>query len=140
MNAAPTVTILYAGILGLMLLILSLNIFKEWVTVAIGSKESEERWKRSERAHKSFIEFVPMCLILMALVELHGAPRSIMHGIGIILVLARGLHAYGVGSNKMASIVRVVGTQATFLILMICSLAAIYYSAVPMLVAKANGG
>jgi uncharacterized membrane protein YecN with MAPEG domain len=136
MNSAPTVTILYAGILGLMLLILSLNIFREWVTVAIGSREADERWKRSERAHRSFIEFVPMILLLMTLIELHGAPRSIMHAIGIVLVLARGLHAYGVGNGKMANIVRVVGTQATFLILMICSLASIYYAAVPLLIAR----
>ncbi|MBI3418977.1 MAG: MAPEG family protein [Proteobacteria bacterium] len=134
MNYTPTVTILYAGILGLILLILSLNIFREWVTVAIGNAaKGEEPWKRSERVQRSFIEFIPMCLLLLLLIELHGAPRLILHGLGASLVVARVLHAYGVGDGKMANLVRVVGTQITFLVLMICSLASVYYALVPLL-------
>jgi uncharacterized membrane protein YecN with MAPEG domain len=134
MNLAPTVTILYAGISGLILLVLSLNIFREWVNLAAGAKENEERWKRSERAQRNFVEFVPICLLLMFLIEMHGAPREILHGLGSALVAARILHAYGVGDMKIASLLRVVGTQLTFLILMICSLASVYYALMPFVV------
>ncbi|HVY12091.1 MAG TPA: MAPEG family protein [Alphaproteobacteria bacterium] len=138
MNYTPTVTILYAGIFGLLLMVLSLNVFREWVHVAISGRDmGEERWKRSERVQRNFIEFVPMCLLLLLLIELHGAPRSILHGLGGALVGARILHAYGLGNGKMANVVRVIGTQLTFLVLMICSLAAVYYALVPMIVAKA---
>ena len=37
MNYAPSVTILYAGIFGLILLVLSLNIFRMWVNTAMGA-------------------------------------------------------------------------------------------------------
>lgn len=134
----PSVTILYAGIFGLLLLILSLNIFREWVSVAAGArKENEERWRRSDRVQRSFIEFVPMCLLLLFLIEAHGAPRLILHGLGLALLAARVLHAYGAGQGKLSNIMRVAGTQTTFLVLMISSLASIYYAVIPFLVGKA---
>jgi uncharacterized membrane protein YecN with MAPEG domain len=134
MNLAPSVTILYAGISGLILLVLSLNIFREWVNLAAGGRENDERWKRSERVQRNFVEFVPTCLLLMFLIEVHGAPREILHGLGTALVVARLLHAYGVSEMKIANLLRVIGTQLTFLILMICSLAAIYYALMPFVV------
>ena len=135
MQYIPSVTIFYAGIFGLLLLVLSLNIFREWVHVATGVRsESEERWKRSERVQRSFVEFVPMCLMLIFLIEVHGAPKEILHGMGLGLLFARVLHAYGMGNGKLANVFRVVGTQVTFLVLMVSSLAAIYYSLIPMLV------
>lgn len=135
MQFIPSVTIFYAGLFGLLLLVLSLNIFREWVHVASGVRsESEERWKRSERVQRSFVEFVPMCLLLIFLIEAHGAPKVVLHGLGLGLLFARVLHAYGVGQSKLDNVMRVIGTQLTFLILMICSLAAIYYSLIPMLV------
>lgn len=136
MDYVTSVTILYAGIFGLLLLILSLNIFREWVQVASGNRtENEERWRRSERVQHSFVEFVPMCLFLMFLIEAHGAPHGVLHGLGVALVFARISHAYGTGMNRLSNIFRVVGTQTTFLVLMIVSLAAIYYATVPALVA-----
>jgi uncharacterized membrane protein YecN with MAPEG domain len=134
MQFVPSVTILYAGIFGLLLLVLSLNIFREWVNVAAGVHNvNEERWKRAERVQHSFVEFVPMSLLLLFLIEAHGAPRLILHAIGIALLTARVLHAYGMGSSPRADIFRVVGTQTTFLTLMVSSLAAIYYALFPAL-------
>jgi uncharacterized membrane protein YecN with MAPEG domain len=131
----PSVTIFYSGIFGLLLLVLSLNIFREWVHIAVGMQnEKNDSWKRSERIQQSFVEFVPMCMLLILLIEMNGAPALVLHGLGLGLVIARVLHAYGVGDGKLANIFRVVGTQMTFLILMISSLAAIYYAIVPLLV------
>ncbi len=135
MQFIPSVTIFYAGLFGLLLLVLSLNIFREWVHIATGTQpDNEERWHRSERVQSSFVEFVPMCLFLMFLIEAHGAPAGILHALGIFLVMARVLHAYGVGDGRFAHLMRVMGTQLTFLILMISSLASIYYALVPLLV------
>ncbi len=136
MTAAPSVTILYAGIFGLFLLVLSLNIFRIWVNIAVGAESGEESWKRSERVQRSFVEFVPMCLLLMFLIEIHGAPRIVLHGLGASLVAARVLHAYGMYSMRLADLMRVVGTQITFLVLMMTSLAAIYYAVIPYLANK----
>jgi uncharacterized membrane protein YecN with MAPEG domain len=134
MQFIPSVTIFYAGIFGLLLLVLSLNIFREWVHVAAGVRsEAEERWKRSERVQASFVEFVPMTLLLIFLIEAHGAPKEILHGLGIGLLVARVLHAYGMGTGKTANLFRVIGTQLTFLVLMVCSLASVYYALIPLM-------
>lgn len=139
MQQLPTVTILYAGIYGLLLLILSLNIFREYVKVAFGlAAEHEERWKRAERAQHSFIEFVPICMVLMLCIEIHGAPSAILHAIGLLLLVARVFHAYGVGRGNASDILRLIGTQTTYLVLMISSLASIYYAVMPMLISRAS--
>lgn len=133
----PSVTILYAGLFGLLLLVLSLNIFREYIRVAINAvSRNEELWRRAERAQHSFVEFVPMCLILMFLIEVHGAPTPVLHCLGIMLLTARILHAYGVGKDSAANVMRIIGTQTTYLTLMISSLAAIYYALLPTLVSK----
>ncbi len=135
MQYTPSVTILYAGIFGLLLLVLSLNIFREYIRLAINSQSrNEELWRRAERAQHSFVEFVPMCLLLMFLIEVHGAPTPVLHSLGIMLLIARVLHAYGVGKDSAANVMRIIGTQTTYLILMISSLAAVYYALMPFLV------
>ena len=137
MQYTPSVTILYAGLFGLLLLVLSLNIFREYIRIAVNSTaRSEELWKRAERAQHSFIEFVPMCLMLMFLIEVHGAPNPVLHCLGILLITARVFHAYGVGKGSAANVMRIIGTQTTYLTLMISSLAAIYYSLMPLLFTK----
>ncbi len=139
MQFTPSVTILYAGLCGLLLLVISLNIFREYIRIAVNSvSRSEELWKRAERAQHSFVEFVPMCLILMFMIELHGAPAPVLHSLGITLVCARILHAYGVGKGSAANVMRIIGTQTTYLTLMITSLAAIYYSLLPVLLHRAG--
>ena len=138
MQFTPTVTILYAGIFGLLLLVLSLNIFREYIRIAVNSTaRNEELWKRAERAQHSFVEFVPMCLILMFLIELHGAPSPVLHSLGILVIIAGVLHAYGVGKDSAANVMRIIGTQTTYLVLMISSLAAVYYALLPILMNKA---
>jgi uncharacterized membrane protein YecN with MAPEG domain len=135
MQFLPTVTILYAGIFGLLLLVISLNIFREYVNMAAGNAPNDsERWKRSERAQQSFIEYVPITLLLFFLIEAHGAPSIILHGLGITLLAARVFHAYGVGRGNVADFMRLIGTQTTYLVLMVCSLACVYYALLPMLV------
>ena len=47
------------------------------------------------RAHANFLEYVPIALILMGLIELRTGPSRLMFGIGIVLILARIAHPYG---------------------------------------------
>ncbi|NDE90655.1 MAG: hypothetical protein EB059_05905 [Alphaproteobacteria bacterium] len=137
MQYTPSVTILYAGIFGLLLLVLSLNIFREYIHIVINSAaRNDDLWKRAERAQHSFVEFVPICLFLMFLIEVHGAPGTVLHALGMLLLVARVLHAYGAGKDGAANILRLIGTQTTYLALMISSLAAIYYGVMPILYSK----
>ena len=121
------ITLLYAGILGFLLVALSFNVMYHWVRVTGGGHETDQSMRRAERVLSSFVEYVPMALILLLLIELKGAPALILHGLGLMLVASRLLHAYG--SNQMvgAGLLRFIGTQLTFVMMMIASLACVYY-------------
>jgi hypothetical protein len=55
----------------------------------------DETLRRRIRAHGNFVEYVPTGLIALGLVEWNAAPPLLVWLLGIALLLARVLHAYG---------------------------------------------
>ncbi len=121
------ITLLYAGILGFLLVALSFNVMKHWVRVTGKGIEMDQDMRRAERVMSSFVEYVPLALILMLLVELKGAPANVLHGLGLMLITSRIMHAYGSNQMMGAGLLRFFGTQLTFIMMMIASLACIYF-------------
>jgi len=76
---------------------------------------------RAIRAQGNFIEYVPMALALMGLIELMGARHWIVYTFGAVLLAARLAHAWSMYSNVFQA--RVVGTSATWLLLAVGGLA-----------------
>jgi uncharacterized membrane protein YecN with MAPEG domain len=70
---------------------------------------------RRMRAHGNFVEYVPLALIALALVEYNGAAKWLVWTLGGTLLLARALHAVGI----LAKIIpcRFAGITLTFLML-----------------------
>ena len=69
------------------------------------------------RAHANFAENAPITLILLALIEMAGAPVLFLWGAGILFVLARIAHAFGMdraGANPL----RVGGVAIGWLVLL----------------------
>ncbi len=69
--------------------------------VSIGSG-GVDALERAMRAHANFAEYVPLGLVLIASLELNGAPWILVAVIGLFLVLGRYFHAKGMhedGSN-----------------------------------------
>ena len=81
------VTLVYAGILGLLLVILSFNVMQSWVRMSGEGRTSDRTMRRAERLLSSFVEYVPLGLILLTLIELKGAPYLILHALGLMLVM-----------------------------------------------------
>ncbi len=54
-----------------------------------------ERLRCRMRAHSNYIEYTPIFLILLALVELAVGPKGWLWGVGIAYVLARLAHPFG---------------------------------------------
>jgi len=121
------VTLIYAGLLGLLLVILSFNVMQNWVRMTGEGRASDRAMRRAERLLSSFVEYVPLGLILLTLIELKGAPAVILHALGASLVVARVLHAYGSNDMPGAGLLRFVGAQLTFLMLAISSMACLFY-------------
>jgi uncharacterized membrane protein YecN with MAPEG domain len=67
------------------------------------------------RAHANFTEYVPIALILMALLESGGADSRILWLLGIALVIGRLLHPFGM-ERPSPNPFRITGILLTYLV------------------------
>lgn len=113
------ITGLYAGILGLMMLVLSMRVsglrFK--LRASIGT-EASPKLLEEVRRHGNFIEWVPMALILMGIAEINGVSPFQLHLLGGLLVFGRVLHPLGLFHNIAPHPLRALGATLTFLIVL----------------------
>lgn len=114
MLAAITVTPLYAGLLALLFLALSIRAIaaRRRARLALGTGDNAALL-RATRVHGNFAEYVPLALLLLLLLELQGAPVLLLHTLGIALLLARLLHAIGVARANENFRYRVAGMGLT---------------------------
>lgn len=95
-----TVTPIYAGILGLLFMVLSLRVIGRRRALDVSLGDGGDRiLLRRRRAHANFAEYVPIVLLLMTLAELRSSSIWLLHGVGLCLLLGRILHALGVSSE-----------------------------------------
>ncbi|MEQ3696936.1 MAG: MAPEG family protein [Pseudomonadales bacterium] len=118
------ITALYAGILALIWMGLAYRVVKgRWkhkVNIGDGANEDMER---RIRVHANATEYLPLALILLAMLELGGVGHLWLHGLGVVLVVARVLHAVGFSKSSGASFGRYWGTLLTWLVVTVMALA-----------------
>lgn len=120
------VTALYAGLLGLILLGLSVGVINQRRRARIGvGHGGDERLERWTRIHGNFAEYVPLALVLLALIELQGATSWLLHGLGAALVVGRLAHAQGLAGSAAESPGRAFGVLATFVVIFAASVMAL---------------
>ena len=114
MNAiAVPITALYAGLLALVMLVLARNVIRGRLRAKVGLFDGgDEQLGRAIRIHGNFIEYVPIALILMGLVDINGAPAWALHAWGVVIVASRLVHAYGLSKSSVASKGRTIGTAS----------------------------
>lgn len=119
------ITTFYAGIIGLLLLALSYQVVRNRrrAGVSLGSGDDRDL-ERAIRAHGNLIEYAPLILLLMALVEAGGASPWLIHGCGGLLVVSRVSHATGLMGRRSVSPGRKWGVAGTWVVLLVISLAA----------------
>lgn len=124
------ITLLYAGLLGLLFLLLSFWVVKRRAQfkVMIGEGEAPELLA-AIRTHGNFAEYVPLTLLLMALCELAGAGTLWLHLGGGMLLAGRVLHAIGMQIPKAPNLPRLFGTLLFWLSLGLFSVLALLLSA-----------
>jgi hypothetical protein len=113
----------YAGLLGLLLIALSVQVVlaRRRYRVGLGAG-SEEGLQQSIRVQANFVEYVPFAVILLVLAELTGLPVPALHGAGVFLVASRVLHAIGLTQSPGRSFGRFYGTAGTWLVIVALSL------------------
>ena len=92
---ALAVTPVYAGLLAFVYLYLTYSVMRlrqrKQLSVGDGGDPS---FLRKMRAHGNFAEFVPIALLLMAMVELLGVGAAVLHAIGGLLLAGRLTHGW----------------------------------------------
>ena len=122
------ISLYYAGVLGLLLVVLTYNVLYHRVRAAIEAEGgTDELAERIVRVHGNFTEYVPTGLALMLALEWSGAPVAYVLIGGGLFTIARILHAWGLTTNAMASFGRVVGIQTTLGSLAFMAISAVYF-------------
>jgi uncharacterized protein len=116
------ITGLYAALLSLILLFLwsQVSAARMKSGIALLDGDNLELTYRIRR-HANFVEYVPMALVLLGIVELGGARPAILHALGGALTVARVLHPLGIGERKMPNAPRAVGAGLTFLVIFVAA-------------------
>jgi uncharacterized membrane protein YecN with MAPEG domain len=71
--------------------------------------------ERAIRAHGNFVEYVPLILLLLALLALDGLGAAWLHVMGIALTLGRILHGWGLSTSGRENFGRSAGIVLTWL-------------------------
>jgi uncharacterized membrane protein YecN with MAPEG domain len=116
-----TITALYAGLLALLFLVLSARVvqMRGKGMPSLGDGGNEQLLRRI-RGHANFAEYVPMLLVMLAILENGGLPATWVHALGASLVVARVLHGYALSFTPGFKFGRLWGTTLTFVLLAVC--------------------
>ncbi|CAN1520279.1 COG3788 Uncharacterized relative of glutathione S-transferase, MAPEG superfamily [Burkholderiaceae bacterium] len=109
------VTSLIASVLAIIFIKLSFAVIglRRKNKVGLGSGGHEDL-ERAIRAQGNFAEYVPIGLILIACLELNGAPWWLVALPGITLIISRLIHAVGINEPPPNFSNRVLGMKFTF--------------------------
>lgn len=110
------ITSIYVSLLALLIVRLSVAVIKlrrkNRVSVGDGGNEALQL---AIRAHANAVEYIPIALMLLLTLELNGAPKILIHILGVTLLIGRILHAMGLPAKDLQR--RVLGMQITIYLL-----------------------
>jgi uncharacterized membrane protein YecN with MAPEG domain len=115
------ITSLYTGILAILFLALSARVVAVRGRVSLGDGGDPEVLRRM-RGHANFAEYVPLILLMMALLEFQHLATWQLHAIGATLVFARLIHGIALSFTKKWFFGRFFGTVLTFTLLATCAI------------------
>ncbi len=123
------VTALYAGLLALLLVALSINVIRlRWRYRQGLGDGGHQALARAVRVQGNFTEYAPLGLILVGLLELAGFHAWVVHALGVALVAGRVAHGWGLTQSDGPSIGRAAGMSLTFAVLILGGLLALYWA------------
>ena len=131
-----SITALYAGILMIFALALSFKAggFRgsTGISVLFGDPVNMELAQRV-RVHQNFLEYIPMAIILMGIIEINGGNATFLHVFGVVLIISRIAHAIGLKHDNMGHPGRVIGAGGTAIMSMAAAVYALWMVIKPML-------
>lgn len=126
----PATTAAFAGLLAIELVVLS-----AWIVLgrvrknALAGDAGDEDFAKRIRAQANFAEYVPMALLLVALLEGRGGSHGLVVTLLVVLLIGRLAHPVGMftpPNSPQQFALRGGGILATFLVTLIAGLALIF--------------
>ena len=125
----PKITLLFASLHAVLMLILAVRVVNHRRANKIGLGDGGDKLlARKVRVHANFVEYVPMLLLMLALLELSGLPAAWLWALGGVLLLARILHASGFSRHSGYSVGRFWGTLLTWVVLVTMAVSGLWLS------------
>jgi uncharacterized membrane protein YecN with MAPEG domain len=107
----PAASALYAGLVGLLLLVLAALVSRLRRKHRIGLGDGGNReLQRAIRVHGNAVEWAVPALLLLLVAELNRAPALLVHACGLAIFAGRLLHAFGLSRSGGISFGRFVGS------------------------------
>jgi uncharacterized protein len=120
----PKISMLYAGILGLMYMALSVEVIRHRWKERKGLGHDPDPHSglfKAIRIHGNFQEYVPLLLLMMLMDEMSGRDTWILHFVGASTITARTLHFIGIKKSHLTSAQRSLGVLMTLISLLVMS-------------------
>jgi len=134
------ITGLYAALLTLLILGLAVRVMLIRRRTRIGLGDGGDRSVACAiRAHGNAVEYVPLALILLLVLELDQTVPLLLHAFGIALVLARVVHAFGLSRAAGNSPGRAVGAGLTLVVIGLMALMLLWQYVVIHVIAASVG-
>lgn len=129
----PRITLLIASLHVLLYVALSLRVVlhRRAHKVGVGTG-GDAVLTRKVRVHANFAEYVPLALLMLALLELAGIRAALLWTFGIALLLGRVLHAVGLGGSAGYSVGRFTGAFLTFATLIVMAAFGVWRFVLPL--------
>jgi hypothetical protein len=126
-TTVPIITGFWAGLVGLLGLLLALNVvrLRQKLQVGLGDGGHPEL-ERAIRIFGNFTEYTALCLVMIALLDMLAGPRLLIHASCVALLVGRAAHAWGIAGSSRASPGRVVGMTLTWAVILVSGIALVW--------------
>jgi len=112
------ITALYASLLALLMIWLAVQVIKQRRKNRIAYADGGiEGLQVARSAHGNAVDYIPITVILLALIEFNGANVLLIHGLGIIFLVGRVLHARAILAQELKG--RINGMKLTFAVMFV---------------------
>jgi uncharacterized membrane protein YecN with MAPEG domain len=121
------ITGIYVALATLLVLVLSTRVVVRRLSQRIGLGDGEDRELRKRiRAQANAIEYLPLALLLLGSLEWNQTQPAILHACGIVLIVARVLHGFGLSRSGGMSAGRLTGTGLTWTVMLVMAVLLIW--------------
>ena len=119
-----SVSPIYISLLALLIIILAYRVttFRRGEKISLGDQNGSKAMKGAVRAHANAVENIPLAALLLVMLEINTVNPILLHIFGLILVLSRYAHAWGLSKKNGPTPGRFYGTLFTWLCIVVMSL------------------